>query len=907
MTMIQRLFRLYSLLAFLLLFFMERPVAQSSYYFAGKGTFDPAIPTPEQFLGYPIGSHYTRHDEIIAYFNELARVSPKIHVQVIGKTYEERPQIIATITSTENYGRLEQIRQEHITLVDPAKPLVGSNAPVVVLLGYSVHGNETSSGEVSLLTAYYLVASQSEETQKWLKEAVVFIDPSLNPDGRDRAANWYNSYKSFPPVADGNDKEHQEIWPGGRSNHYLNNLNRDWLSITQVESRNRLEFFHQWYPNVQIDFHEQGANATYYFEPTPKSHQSPIIPQEVYDFNAVLAKYQAKALDEIGSLYFTKENYDNLSPIYGSTYPKFYGGVGATFEEASSGGINRETTNGLLTFSFTIRNHLVTGLATVRGAVAEKEGLFKLQKDFFKSALEQGRANPDKAFVFGDSRDESLTQKFLDLLLRHRVRVYEIPENLNLEGKRFEKGKAFLVPSEQPNFRIVHSIFEENRLTDSIFYDNTGWSVIHAYGLQYAKIENPGFAKGDLVTAVRLPAGGVTGGSSSYAYLLSWSDYNASAALYDLLDRDLLVKTSFKPFTAYINGGGKKAYGYGTLVIPVAAQHIAADSLYRLLQNVAVRAHVTITGATTGFDAEGIDLGSSNIHSVRKPEVAIAFGQGVNSEEAGQVWFLLNQHLGLPLVKIDVGSFQRASLKKYNTLVLVGGNYADWDKAVVTKIKDWVAEGGTLITFQNATAWAIRQEIAHASVLDPLFADRRAGVEPPATTPPATGAAVAGRASAEGAPASRPDSARPSRRNASADGDRLDYARQTDVEGAKRINGAIFQSDLDITNPIAFGINDRRLFINKNGPTILVPSRNKYATVARYTANSFINGYASKENITRVNNSAAIVTSNEGAGTVILFADDPTYRSYWLGTNRLFLNSLFFGNLLNGGFGGGGE
>jgi hypothetical protein len=192
-------------------------------------------------------------------------------------------------------------------------------------------------------------------------------------------------------------------------------------------------------------------------------------------------------------------------------------------------------------------------------------------------------------------------------------------------------------------------------------------------------------------------------------------------------------------------------------------------------------------------------------------------------------------------------------------------------------------------------------------VLDPLFADRRAGVEPPATTPPATGAAVAGRASAEGAPASRPDSARPSRRNASADGDRLDYARQTDVEGAKRINGAIFQSDLDITNPIAFGINDRRLFINKNGPTILVPSRNKYATVARYTANSFINGYASKENITRVNNSAAIVTSNEGAGTVILFADDPTYRSYWLGTNRLFLNSLFFGNLLNGGFGGGGE
>jgi hypothetical protein len=693
----------------------------------------------------------------------------------------------------------------------------------------------------------------------------------------------------------------------------------------------------------------------------------------MYDFNAVLAKYQAKALDDIGSLYFTKENYDNLSPIYGSTYPKFYGGVGATFEEASSGGINRETTNGLLTFSFTIRNHLVTGLATVRGAVAEKAGLFALQKGFFKSALEQARANPDKAFVFGDSRDQTLTARFLDLLLRHRVKVYELADGLSIEGKRFEKGKAFFVPVEQPNFRIVHSLFEENKLADSIFYDNTGWSVIHAYGLQYAKLGNAAAAHGELVTAVRPVVGGVAGsggagasaggggaaaggasgvagsgaasaggasgassaGLSSYAYLLSWSEYNASAALYDLLKQGVLVKTAFKPFTANLVGGGQQAFGYGTLVIPVAAQTIAADSLYRLLRGVAVRARVTIAGATTGFNSAGIDLGSSNIRAVRKPEVAIAFGQGVNSEEAGQVWFLLNQHLGLPLVKIDVSVFGRASLKKYNTLVLVGGNYADWDKAVVAKIKDWVAEGGTLITFQNATAWAIRQEIAHAALLDPLpFAERGAVAAVAAAAggrPGAEGAAAAGvrtaaegassgdRAGAEGAGgrvgaettatgsrASTPaDTSRVGRRGTS-DAERLDYARQTDVEGAKRINGAIFQSDLDISNPIGFGVNDRRLFINKNGPTILLPSRNKYATVARYTANSFINGYASKENVSRVNNSAAIVTSAEGAGTVVLFADDPTYRSYWLGTNRLFLNALFFGNLLNGGFGGGG-
>src|ERR1700761_9358782 len=479
----------------LMLLLVQYVSAQNSYYFPKAGPLDSKIPTPEQYLGYPIGSFYTRHDQVVNYFRELARLSNRVHLQVIGRTVENREQIIATVTSPENYGRLEQIRQEHLSQIDPSKPVLGEKSPIIIDLGYGVHGNETSSTEVSMLVGYYLAASQDPETLKWLSEAVIFIDPSINPDGRARAANYHNAYHSYPPVGDPLDKEHVEPWPQGRTNHHFTDLNRDWLNLVQVESRNRVEFFHQWYPNVQIDFHEQGANATYYFEPTPKSHQSPIIPQDMYDFNAVLAKYQAKALDDIGSLYFTKENYDNLSPIYGSTYPKFYGGVGATFEEASSGGINRETPNGLLTFSFTIRNHLVTGLATVRGAVAEKQGLFKLQKNFFKSALEQARANPDKAFVFGDSRDESLTQKFLDLLLRHRVKVYELADNLTVEGKRFQKGKAYIVPSEQPNYRIVHSIFEENRLKDSIFYDNTGWSIVHAYGLQYARVTTPGFAK----------------------------------------------------------------------------------------------------------------------------------------------------------------------------------------------------------------------------------------------------------------------------------------------------------------------------------------------------------------------------------------------------------------------------
>lgn len=894
---------------------IESGHAQSSYYYPKAQKFDASIPTPEQYLGYSIGSHYTRHDQIVNYFRELARVSNRVHVQSIGKTYEEREQIVVTFTSPENYSKLEEIRKEHVTLVDPSQPVIDGKQPVVVLLGYSVHGNESSSGETSLLTGYYLAANQDEETQKWLKEAVIFIDPSLNPDGRDRAANWYNAYKSFPAVADPSDKEHQEGWPGGRTNHYFTDLNRDWLSLVQVESRNRVAFFHQWYPNVQIDFHEQGANATYYFEPTPERHESPIIPKFLYDANVILAGYHAKALDEIGSLYFTKENYDNLSPIYGSTYPKFYGSVAATFEEASSGGIVKETSNGKLTFPFTIRNHLATSFSTIRGSVNEKEKLFKVQKDLFKSALEQAKANPAKAFVFGDSKDEGLTQKFLGLLLAHKVKVYEIPDNVSLEGKKFEKGKSYIVPSEQPNFLIVHSLFEENILKDSIYYDNTGWSVIHAYGLQYTKVNTASFAKGNEVTAVNAAKGEVIGGKSSYAYILSYSDYNTSKALYHLLEKNVLVKTAFKPFTANTSQG-KKAYTYGALVVPVAGQTIGADSLYNLLQQTASFANVKINSTTTGFNAEGIDLGSSNIKAVREPKVALAFGQGVNSAEAGQVWFLLNQQLSLPVVKLDVASFQRAELEKYNTIVLPGGSYASWDKPTVDKIKDWVSNGGTLITLQGASAWAVNQGIAKERLSETETAPGRGGNNAPAVVPapnavPAIQAAV--RERGQTAPAFQTAQADAnvndvaksegagSRRGAK--NERLDYIRQQDVEGSKRINGAIFEADIDITHPLAFGISDRKFYINKNGSTLLLPSANKYATVAQYIDKPFINGYASKANIAKVANSAAIILSGSGGGNVVLFADDPTYRGYWLGTNRVFLNAVFFGNLIGGGRG----
>jgi hypothetical protein len=887
--------------------------AQSNYYFANAKAFDNTIPTPEQFLGYPVGSFFTRHDEVVAYFKELARLSNRIHVQVIGKTNENREQIIATATSPDNYNHLEQIRQEHLNQIDPSKPVLGTSSPLIIDLGYGVHGNETSSTEVSLLVGYYLAASQDAETLNWLKEAVILIDPSLNPDGRDRAANWFNAYHTDQPVGDPLDKEHVEQWPGGRTNHYFTDLNRDWLSLVQVESRNRVKFFHQWYPNVQIDYHEQGANATYYFEPTPVSHYSPIIPKFLYDEGIVLSKYNAQALDAIGSLYFTKEGYDNLSPIYGSTYPKFYGAVAATYEQASSRGIAQESSNGLLTFKFTIRNHLATSLGTIRGSVAEKANLFKTQKDFFKYALDEGTKSATKAFVFGDSSDAGLTQKFLSVLLQHHIKVYELNSNLSASGYNFAKGKAYIVPSAQPNYLIVHSLFEDNILKDSVYYDNTAWNLVESYGLKYGKIAGD-FSKGNEVTQLNITEGTIEGGKTDYAYVASFTDYNATRALYHLLEKGVLVKIAHKPFTSH-TAVGRRSYSYGALVIPVAGQSIPSDSLYNALKEVAADAHINFTAVASGYSLRGVDLGSSNIKAAVLPKVAIAFGQGVTSSEAGQVWFLLSQQLDLPATKLDLPSFQRAPLNKYNVIILPGGSYNSWDKETVENLKQWVNNGGTLITFQSASAWAIQQNIVHETLKEAAFTGRGAApttapvpaaqpVVQPATAQPAT--AQVRRPAGEDTAANRAAAGQGGRRQRGGTGGRLDYARQEETESAKRVNGAVFVADLDTTNPIAYGITSRKLFINKNGSTIISPSANSYATVAQYTENPFINGYTPRSSITSVANSAAIISTESGRGAVVLFADDPTFRGYWLGTSRILLNALFLAGG-GGGRGGGGE
>jgi hypothetical protein len=835
--------------------------AQNTYFFPSGVTFDPAIPSPEQFLGYPIGEWHTRHDRIVSYFQELARVSPKAHFQIIGYTNEHRPQIVLTITSPENYARLEEIRKEHLKLADPSQSVSISSMPVIITHGYNVHGNEPSSSEAAMLTAYYLIAAQGEFAERTLKEAVIHIDPNYNPDGRDRHSNWVNMHKGLPPVADPMDREHNEVWPGGRFNHYWFDLNRDWLPLAHVESRNRVEFFHQWLPNVCTDYHEMGTNATNFFEPTkPYGSENPVVPRANYDqLNPLFAKYFSKALDEIGSLYFSKENFDNSYPGYGSTYPDIHGGLGLVFEQASSRGHVQSSSTKEVTFAFTIRNHVRTSLATVKAGVENRELLLKHQQEFFRSALDEGRKSAIKGYVFGDSKDQSRTRAFADLLLKHKIEFYQLGADITMGANKFEKGKSFVVPTDQTQYRMVRSLFEKvTSFHDSVFYDASTWTIALAYGLPHeALTATTKVTRGQRATAedvVMKPSPVV---KSNYAYLIDWTEYNAARALYFLLSNKVFVKTAFKPFSAEVNGV-KRNFGYGTLVVSVADQNVPADELFALVREASHTAGVDVISVDTGLSLEGVDLGSNNIRTVTPPKVAMLIGDGVAATDAGAIWYLLDSKLAMPITKVNTGQLAQLRLSDYNTLIMVSGNYGNLGESGASKIKAWAQQGGTLILMKTAITWAINNKVIDEQL---------------------------------------------KKEEESKDTQRMDFVKAADYQGSRAIGGAIFLGNLDITHPLGFGYTSRDLPVYRNTSVFIEQSKSPFNTVIKYTSRPLLSGYIHPANLEKVKNSVSLQVSSVGQGRAILFVDDPAFRGYWNGTNKLFFNALFFGShIRTGGF-----
>ncbi len=563
-------------------------VNAQNYYYKDYQPFNDQIPSPEDFLGYPIGEYHTRHDLVVSYMHKLAEVSDKASIKVYGLTNENRKLIILTISTPENQQNLMSIKNKHLEVVDESKNITDfTNLPIFVNLAYGVHGNEPSSTEAAMLIAYTLVSSESQQVKDYLNETIIFIDPTINPDGRDRHTNWANIYRGDPLIADSNDIEHNEVWPRGRTNHYWFDLNRDLLLAIQPESNARLKWYHEWYPNVITDFHEMGTNSTYFFEPKNKSASlNPVTPAENRSvLNTVFAAQFAEDLDKIGSLYFSDEVFDSTYPGYGSTYMDLQGSLALLFEQASSRGHLQETPTGDISFSFTIRNQFVSSIATIKAAIKNKDLLYNYQNKFFKNAIEKASKSKVKAYVFGDDHDKNRRKAFLDVLLKHHIEVYPLENDLMVNNKKFKAKSSYVVPTKQKEYYMVQSLFETySKYRDSVYYDTSAWSLINFYNLKYNELTKlPNVKEAVTRETNKINIENIT--KSDYAYIFSYDDYYAPALLYQLQKNGLIVKTSTKQFTVLTNGKDI-SFNRGSLMISVGVQSVSKDSIFLLVNEL---------------------------------------------------------------------------------------------------------------------------------------------------------------------------------------------------------------------------------------------------------------------------------------------------------------------------------
>jgi hypothetical protein len=602
-----------------------------------------------------------------------------------------------------------------------------------------------------------------------------------------------------------------------------------------------------------------GTGSTFYFEPSePLGSWNPLIPERLYtEITLDFAEYYAQQLDSIGSLYFTKENYDNTYPGYGSTYPKFLGGYAITFEQASSRGSLQETDRGILTYSFTIRNQFRTTVGLLRAALAHRQKLLEYQQEFYSTALTEADRFPVKAYVFGDPNDESKNRLFLEYLLRHRIEVHELNAQVQAAGgESFVPGSAWVVPTRQPHYRLVRSIFERtSEYADSSFYDASTWTTSIAYGIPDGELRSSNYRSGARLTAVPPPPDPNVA-PARYAYFLNWSDYYAPRALQYLLERGVHAQAGLQPFTAEANDEGRYDYGPGTIVIPVATQTISADSLHRLVVAAALDAGVAFQSTDTGYSLQGVDLGSSRFRSLAEPAVLLVLGGETNT-----IWHLFDTKIGIPATKVDVATAARANLARYNVIILPSNGGSAFTGDRLEALKQWVRDGGTLVTIRGGATWAIQNGFTPNIVLPEAERSDPADVRRP-------------------------------------------FADAAELR-SESIGGSIWKADLDITHPLGFGYTRRDLDVWRDHNVFLPPSRNVFSTVAQLTQDPHVSGYHTDTNLERLRGTSSVLADRLGGGSVVLLVDQPNYRGYWYGTNKLLLNAVYFGGFIStpgGGF-----
>ncbi|MFP4228484.1 MAG: M14 family zinc carboxypeptidase [Salinivenus sp.] len=824
----------------------------------GTESYDDEIPTPQEVIGHEIGTRHTRPAQVVRYFEAVAEASDRVTLRTHGRTYEGRQLIHAIVTEPENHDNLEEIRQANRQAVlqpDQVSDEDLADRPAVVLQGYSIHGDEASGTEAAILYLYHMAAGNGPDVEAALENTVTLVDPMFNPDGRDRFVDWANGNRGGTPTADPQDREHNQPWPGGRTNHYWFDLNRDWLPVQHPSSQGRIDYYHDWKPQVLTDFHEMGSEATYFFQPGVQSRTNPNTPQINQDLTGRIAERHAGFLEQIGSLYYTGESFDDFYYGKGSTYPDINGSIGILFEQASSRALLRETDKGEMSYAFTVRNQFMTSLSTTRAVVEMREDLLEYQRDFMADRTEALQETDTEAYVVDETDQPTRARALAQVLDRHEVQMFELDETIEADGHTFEAGDAYTIPLDQPQGRFVKAALERtSSYPDSIFYDVSTWTLPLAFGVDYAEVSDAP-SEGAPLDDVSYQAGEVVGGRSQYTYVMPWGRYFAPRAVQRLHNNDIRPRVMSDPFTARVNGS-TQSFGRGAIVIQVQQRGVSPDTVHSVVQRIAEQDYVDLYAVDQGLTPEGPDLGSTGSEILEPPKAAILTGTGGGSRyggaspyNVGEVWHLLSERMNVPVSLLNISDVSSADLDQYNTMILAGGDFDDLPTEAVT---DWVEGGGTLIGIEDAVEWPVENdlvELEERSVdVDSLVQDQ-------------------------------------------------DYADLSDAYGAQGIGGSIFEANLDNTHPVAYGY-DETVPVFRVGTGFYDPSDEPGASVGTYDETPRLSGYLSDDQEDVAAGAASIEAHQVGGGQVILFMDNPNFRAFWYGTNGLFLNAIYFGQTL---------
>jgi hypothetical protein len=819
------------------------------------------LKSPDDFLGYPLGTRFTPNYKVVDYYEYIAGQLSNVKLQQYGQTNELRPLVVAYLSSQENIDNWEQIRTDNLKRTGLMEGQPSGNKVGIVWLSYNVHGNEANSTETAMKTLYELTRPDNAKSKEWLKNTVVIMDPCINPDGRDRYSNWINQVAGTTPNPNPDAAEHNEPWPGGRANHYLFDLNRDWAWQSQVESQQRMKLYNTIMPHIHVDFHEQGSNSPYYFAPAAEPiHEQ--VTQWQRDFQEIIGKNHAKYFDQNGWLFFTKESFDILYPSYGDSYPMYNGAIGMTYEQGSSDLAILTDEGDTLKLTDAIAHHFTTGMSTVETASKYSEKMVDEFANYFQKAVSNPKAKY-KAFIVRGTNHPDKLKKLTAFLDTHEIDYGVSSAKKPVAAFNYQTGKNenvtlqngdIVVSTYQPKSVLIQSIFEPNTFASTTdTYDITAWAIPYMMDLDAYATEVKMEVSASAYTPVK---GQMDVEGTPAAYLLKWESLEDAKFLGELLKQNIKLRFSETPFTV-----AGQSYNPGTLVITRKGNMHMGTKFDEIVKKTAQTYNRSLFSTPTTFVDSGKDFGSNGVPFLKAPKILVLRGDGVSSLGFGEFWYFMEQELHYPVTMVDTDDFGRIDLDKYNTIVMPSGSYARAiSNARMDDVKAWVRGGGKIIAIERAMSTFSGKDGFNLNT----YAD-----------------------DAEKKDAEKKTDEQKEKEALTT------YAERDALYEDYRLPGAIFKLKVDNTHPMGFGYPQHYFTLKNNSSRYAyLPSGSNVGIIEG--VDSHVSGVAGAKVKESLAKSMVFGVENMGRGSIVYLADNPLFRAFWQNGKLLVANSIFF-------------